>query len=103
MIDISRPTSEVLAKVKKYSRDPDINFPENGKFKNAKFPVPIDFPVGNTTHDNWTPGQGTLACKFEQLRWPSGKSVRLGSCRLGFDSESSQTNDFKIGIHSFPA
>ena len=33
----------------------------------------------------------------------NGKSVRLGSCRLGFDSESGQTNDFKIGIHSFPA
>ena len=32
-----------------------------------------------------------------------GKSVRLESCRLGFDSESGQTNDFKIGIHSFPA
>ena len=27
----------------------------------------------------------------------------LLSCRLGFDSESGQTNDFKIGIHSFPA
>ena len=25
------------------------------------------------------------------------------SCRLGFDSESGQTNDFIIGIHSFPA
>ena len=32
---------------------------------------------------------------------PSGKSVRLGSCRLGIDSESGQTNDLKIGIHSF--
>ena len=30
-------------------------------------------------------------------------SVRLLSCRLGFDSESGQTNDFNIGIHSFPA
>ena len=30
-------------------------------------------------------------------------SVCLLSCRLGFDSESGQTNDFKIGIHSFPA
>ena len=38
-----------------------------------------------------------------QLRWPSGKSVRLGSGRLWFDSESGQTNDFKIGIPSFPA
>ena len=37
-----------------------------------------------------------------QLRWPSSESVRLGSCRLGFYSESGQTNDFKIGIHSFP-
>ena len=30
-------------------------------------------------------------------------NVCLLSCRLGFDSESGQTNDFKIGIHSFPA
>ena len=30
-------------------------------------------------------------------------SVCLLSCRLGFDSESGQTNDFNIGIHSFPA
>ena len=33
----------------------------------------------------------------------SGKSIRLGSRRLGFDSKSGQTNDFEIGIHSFPA
>ena len=26
-----------------------------------------------------------------------------GSVDFGFDSESGQTNDFKIGIHSFPA
>ena len=32
-----------------------------------------------------------------------GTSARLGSCRLEFDSKSGQTNDFKIGIHSFPA
>ena len=39
-----------------------------------------------------------------QLRWPIGKSVRLiWSCRLWYDFKSSQTNDFKIGIHSFPA
>ena len=30
-------------------------------------------------------------------------SVCLLSCRLGFDYKSGQTNDFKIGIHSFPA
>ena len=28
------------------------------------------------------------------IKWPSGKSVRLGRCRLGFDSELGQTNDF---------
>ena len=38
-----------------------------------------------------------------QLSWASGKSIYLWSCRLGFDSESGQINDFKIGIHSFPA
>ena len=37
------------------------------------------------------------------LTWPSGKSVYLKSCRLGFVSESGQINDFKIGIHSFLA
>ena len=31
------------------------------------------------------------------------RSVRLKSCRLWFDFESGQTNDFKLGIHSFPA
>ena len=30
----------------------------------------------------------------QQLRWPSGESLRLGSCRLGFNSESGQTSDF---------
>ena len=44
-----------------------------------------------------------MGYKKNELRWPSGKSVHLGSCRLGFDSESGQTNDFKIGIYSFPA
>ena len=34
--------------------------------------------------------------KYKQLKWPSGME-------RGFDSESGQTNDFKIGIHSFPA
>ena len=33
----------------------------------------------------------------------SRKSVPLWSCRLGFDSDSGQTNDFKIGVHNFPA
>ena len=36
---------------------------------------------------------------FQQLRWPIGTSVRLGSCRLGLNSESGQTNDLKIGMH----
>ena len=30
-------------------------------------------------------------------------SSASGSVDSGFDSESGQTNDFKIGIHSFPA
>ena len=29
--------------------------------------------------------------QIQQLRRPSGESVRLGNCRLGFDSESGQT------------
>ena len=43
---------------------------------------------------------------FECINSSDGRvveSVRLGSCRLGFDSESGQTNDFKIGIHNFRA
>ena len=40
---------------------------------------------------------------FQQRRWPSGKSVCLWSCWLGLNSESSQTNDIKIGIHRFTA
>ena len=31
------------------------------------------------------------------------ESVCFLSCRLGFDSESGQTSDFKIDIHSLPA
>ena len=33
---------------------------------------------------------------FVQTRWASGKSVCLRSCKLGFDSESGSTNDFKL-------
>ena len=44
-----------------------------------------------------------FAAWFKQLRWLSGKSVRLWSSKHGFDSESGQTNDFEIGIYSFPA
>ena len=68
----------------------------------------------------WSLGQTglrTIGTKgpFEALGWPIGRvvfdssdgrvvwSVCLLSCRLGFDSESGQTNDFIIGIHSFPA
>ena len=31
------------------------------------------------------------------------RAYASGSVDLGFDSESGQTNDLKIGIHSFPA
>ena len=37
------------------------------------------------------------------MTYCSGESVCLWSCGLGFDFESGQTNDFKIGIHNFPA
>ena len=46
------------------------------------------------------------ACENKGMNSSDGRvvwSVCLLSCRLGFDSESGQTNDFKIGIHSFPA
>ena len=39
----------------------------------------------------------------QQLRWPGGKSVCLWCYTLRFDSESGQTNDLKVNIHSFPA
>ena len=40
--------------------------------------------------------------KADQMAEWYGASAS-GSVDLGFDSESGQTNDFKIGIHSFPA
>ena len=52
------------------------------------------------------PGNGEQVCAcavahFLLIGWPSDKSV-LWSCSLGFDSESGQTNDFRIDMHSFP-
>ena len=35
--------------------------------------------------------------------WYEQLSIRLGICRLGFNSKSGQTSDFKIGIHTFLA
>ena len=43
MIDIS--ATEILANVKKFPVDPDINFPENGKFQNPKFPWKFPVPI----------------------------------------------------------
>ena len=40
---------------------------------------------------------------LQQHEWLSGERVRLWSSGLWSNSESCQTNDFKIGIHSFPA
>ena len=44
-------------------------------------------------------------CMREEYTSSDGRVVKrpLGSCRLGFDSESGQLSDFKIGIQSFPA
>ena len=39
---------------------------------------------------------------FIQLRWPSGKSARSSSSRLGFDSKSGQTNHFKNWYSQLP-
>ena len=50
----------------------------------------LDFDIKSEDIDNSSDGR---------VVW----SVCFLSCRLGFDSESGQTNDFKIGIHSFPA
>ena len=49
--------------------------------------------------------QGGCNCIFAntfQVRWPYGESVRLDSYRLGFDSASGQTNDFKNWYSQFP-
>ena len=40
-------------------------------------------------------------CADQMAEWY--KASASGSVDLGFDSESGQTNDFKIGIHSLPA
>ena len=37
----------------------------------------------------------------QMAEWYTASASRLVD--LGFDSESGQTNHFKIGIHSFPA
>ena len=58
---------------------------------------------------------GRVVQKNGPIRWPSGTEKRTdqtaewhrasasGSVDLGFDFESGQTNDLKIGIYSFPA
>ena len=43
------------------------------------------------------------ACLFTDQMAEWYRASASGSVDLGFDSESGQTNDFKIGIHSFPA
>ena len=53
-----------------------------------------------------TPADEWYECPPLELLYSKARvvwSVCLLSCGLGFDSESGQTNDFKIGIHSFPA
>ena len=50
-------------------------------------------------HLNWKLTDCAVCSSDGRVVW----NVCLLSCRLGFDSESGQTNDSKIGIHSFPA
>ena len=47
--------------------------------------------------------QGLMPWYFNSSDGRVVRSVCLLSCRLWFDSESGQTNDFNIGIYSFPA
>ena len=43
-----------------------------------------------------------IVCYRDQMaEWY--RASASGSVDLGFDSESGRTNDFKIGIHNFPA
>ena len=42
-------------------------------------------------------------CIFDRRKLLFAFRPTFFSCRFGFDSELGQTNDFKIGIHSFPA
>ena len=69
--------------------------------------VPVDVPVFIDYHPLFqlqTHQTQKVHFSFDNSdRWPSGKSVCLWSCKLGFDFKSSQTYDFQIGIHSFPA
>ena len=44
---------------------------------------------------------GTFFLVDQMAEWHGASAS--GSVDLGFDSESGQTNDFQIGIHSFPA
>ena len=77
--------------------------------------MPHPLPNGRRTSPTHTPRRtpkcillrsGQVLGKIDmpaQVRWPRGIELHLLSCRLGFDSDSGQTNDLKIGIHSFPA
>ena len=44
---------------------------------------------------------GLVVDFYQMAEWY--RASASGSVDLGFDSESGQTNDFNIGIHSFPA
>ena len=44
-----------------------------------------------------------IVCSFNIQMAEWYRAPVSASADLGFDSESGQTNDIKIGIHSFPA
>ena len=67
-----------------------------------------DFPVNEllwNVYDLWNQVASSEASAAEvtgqMAEWY--RASASGSVDFGFDSESGQTNDFKIGIHSFPA
>ena len=55
-------------------------------------------------HQNAAAPDCLFVCFYKTDQMAEGYRVSAsGSVDLGFDSESGQTNDFKIGIYSFPA
>ena len=75
-----------------------VKIAQNNRITCVQTPVPPEIFLTFATFGSV---RNLLAIITAQMA--SGKSVRLWSCRLGFDSESGQTNDLKTAIHSLPA
>ena len=84
--------------------------------------VKHSWAAGRILFKNCNPSQAARFLDANRI-WPAGRSFHTpeleyqitdqtaewyrtsatGSADLGFDSKSGQTNDFKLGVHSFPA